>query len=204
MKHALGRSVQYCFQLLILLFAKLALQPFTLADTAAVKPNSIQKGGYLIVANHRRAIDPFVACGSLPFRTILKILPIGFMTHNVFYDSPLRPFLWLAGCYPAKNPKGNHAVFGITASTHLLQQRYSICIFPEGTRVRHKPRGKAHWGVIKVHQEAPQIPFILAHIEYNPGLKAWLRGRRRMAHYKLVEKPNFNNPEVIMDEIFAL
>jgi 1-acyl-sn-glycerol-3-phosphate acyltransferase len=204
MKHVIGRSVQYCFQLLILLVSKIALQPFTRVNTAGVKPEYIQKAGYLIVSNHRRALDPFVVCGGLPFKTILRILPVGFMTHNAFYDSPFRPLLWLAGCYPAKNPKGQHKTFGIDGSAHLLRQGYSLCIFPEGTRVRDRQRGEARWGVVKIHEQAPDIRFILAHIEYNPGLKNWLQGRHRTVHYTLIEKPDYKNPESIMDEIFAL
>jgi 1-acyl-sn-glycerol-3-phosphate acyltransferase len=140
----------------------------------------------------------------LTFSTILKILPVGFMTHNAFYDSPLRPLLWLAGCYPAKNPKNKHALFGVGASADLLKRKYSICIFPEGTRVRNKQRGEANWGVVKIHQESPQTPFILAHLEYNSGLKAWLHGNKWVVRYKLVQNPHFNDPESIMDEIFAL
>jgi 1-acyl-sn-glycerol-3-phosphate acyltransferase len=204
MKHVIGQSVQYCFQLLVLLFSKIALRPFTRADTTAVKPNSIQNSGYLIISNHRRAVDPFVVCGNLPFKTILKILPVGFMTHNIFYDSPLRPLLWLAGCYPAKNPKGKHETFGVEGSTRLLQRGYSICIFPEGTRVRNRSRGEARWGVIKIHEQAPEVALILAHIEYDSSLKAWLQGRHRVVRYKLIKNPEYKNPESIMDEIFAL
>jgi 1-acyl-sn-glycerol-3-phosphate acyltransferase len=204
MKRVLAKYSQYCFQLVIVLVAKLALQPFTRVDATAVKSKNIQNRGYLIIANHRKGIDPFLICACLPLKTIFKILPVGFMTHNVFYDSPLRPLMWLAGSYPAKNLGKRRVSYGIDASRYLLEQGYSICIFPEGTRIPTKKRGEARWGVIKIHELTPSVPFMMAHIEYHKGLRSFLPLSRRYIRYKLVRKPTYSNPEIIMDEIFAL
>ncbi|HSE60744.1 MAG TPA: lysophospholipid acyltransferase family protein [Candidatus Saccharimonadales bacterium] len=196
--------VQCAVQIVIVLFSKILLQPFTRRDYSLVDKNAIKNIPHLLIGNHRRGSDPFALCSILPWASILKILPIGFMTHNVFYDSPLRPLLWLAGCYPAKSPKGQHKLFGIEGSLKLIKEGYSICIFPEGTRIRKPGRGEAHWGVIKIHAASQNTPFILAHIEYKPGIKAWFTFNRRIIRYKLIENPQFDNPELIMDEIFSL
>lgn len=204
MNHFTRRLANYGFQLLALLFAKLIIRPFTRIDSATVRPKLIQHTRYLIAANHRGAFDAFVICSSIPFKTILRILPIGFMTHNAFYDSPLKPLLWLAGSYPAKNPKSNHKFFGVEGSIDLLEHGYSIFIFPEGTRVRNKARGEAHWGVIKIHRAAPQTPLILAHIKCHPGIRNWLRGHHWTVSCRLIKNHRFSDPETIMNDIFAL
>jgi 1-acyl-sn-glycerol-3-phosphate acyltransferase len=197
-------TLQHVSQVLLTLLSKLLFQLFSHRDYSQIPKGAITRRGYLIVANHRLASDPFVISGLLPWRMLLKILPIGFMTHNVFYDSPLRPLMWLMGCYPAKNPKEKHKIYGIDGSVKLLNEGFSVFIFPEGTRVKGSTRGQAHYGVIKIHQAAPHIPLLLAHIEHNKSLKARLIGRRYSVKYKLVENQKFDNPESIMDEIFAL
>lgn len=197
-------TLQFGFQVLVILWNKILMQPFTRRDFSQIPPGAIMRRSYMLIGNHRRAFDPFVICAILPWRTILSVLPIGFVTHNVFYDSPLRPLLWIMGCFPAKNPKGKHKIFGIDGAVTLLNNGFSIFIFPEGTRIKGKPRGEAKWGVIKIHQATPGTPFILAHIEYNKGIGAWLTFNRRVVRYKLVENPKFDNPESIMDDVFAL
>ena len=202
--YTVRRILQHSFQFCILVFGKIALQPFTRVDTTAVKPELIKNQPYIIVGNHRHGPDPFVICSGMPAKTVLKITPVGFMTKNIFYDSPLRPLLWLSGCYPARDPKGKHKIYGVDGSIKLLENGFSMFIFPEGTRVRNSSRGQAHNGIIRVHKAVPNIPMILCHIEYNKGLKAWLTGNRRTVKYRVIDKPNYTDPEKVMDDIYAL
>lgn len=198
------RFAQHGFQFFILAFGKLFLQPFTRVDASAVKPEIIKDQPYILVANHRRGPDPFIIGSGMAVKTVFKITPISFMTKNIFYDSPLRPFLWLSGGYAARSPKGKHKVYGVDGSVQLLQNGFSVFIFPEGTRIYKQPRGAAHSGIIRIHKAMPDIPFILAHIEYNKGLKAWLAGNRRVVKYGLVEHPHYDDPEQVMDDVYAL
>jgi 1-acyl-sn-glycerol-3-phosphate acyltransferase len=195
--------LQHGFQFLILVVGKIALQPFTRVYTSAVNPKILKNQPYLIVANHRGWIDPFVIGCCLPVGTVFKITPVGFMTKNIFYDSPLRPFLWISGAYPARDPKGKHAIFGVDGSVQLLQNGFSAFIFPEGTRIK-EGQGAAHSGVLRIHKAMPHVPLMLCHIEYNKGFKAWLTGQRRVVKYGLVENPNYDDPNRIMDDVFAL
>lgn len=203
-KYILRKVLQRSFQMLILAGGKIVLRPFTRVDANAVKPNLIHNGQYILVANHRRGIDPFVIMTSMPAKTVFRITPVSFMTKNIFYDSPLWPLLWLSGCFASRNNWGIHKFFGVAGSINLLSNGFSLFIFPEGTRIKKQPRGKAHSGVIRIHDALPDIPMILCHIEYNKGIKAWLTGKRRSVAYKLIEKPNFSDPEQIMDEIFKI
>lgn len=196
-------ALQHAFQFLILIIGKIALQPFTRVYTSAVNPKILKNQPYLIVSNHRGWIDPFVVSCCLPARTVFKITPVTYMTKNIFYDSLLRPLLWISGAYPARNPKNKHSLYGVDGSVRLLQNGFSVFIFPEGTRIQWG-RGEAHTGVIRIHKAVPSVPIMLCHIEYNKGIKAWLTGRRRVVKYGLVEHPNYNDPERIMDDVFAL
>lgn len=201
---AIRRTLQHGFQYLLLVACKIALQPFTRVEAGAVKPEFVKNQPYILVSNHRHWIDPFIICSSMPVGTVFKITPVSFMTKNIFYDSILKPLMWLAGAYPARNPKGNHKLFGVDGSVRLLQNGFSMCIFPEGKCVFGSERVPAHTGIIRIHQAAPNIPFILCHIEYNNGIKAWLSGQRRVVHYRLVDQPRYLNADTIMDDIFAL
>ena len=39
---------------------------------------------FIIIANHHKAIDPYLILATLPFSTFLKLLPIRFFTANIF------------------------------------------------------------------------------------------------------------------------
>lgn len=192
------------FQILIILAVKVLTYPTTRTKINQQLYDKLKDQPYLIIANHRRAFDPFIICSLLPWPLALKLLPISFMSHNVFYDSPLRPLMWLAGCFPARNPKGKHTIFGVEGGLKLLSQGFSLFIFPEGTRVRNQARGTAHNGVVRIHQATPHIPIIICHIEYYKGIKSWLAGRSRSIAYDIVEHPNYDDPEKLMDDVFAL
>lgn len=158
---------------------------------------------HIIVANHKKALDPFIIASSLPTRTIFKLTPVAFMMHNFFYDSFIRPLAWAAGCFPAKNPKDKHKVFGVEGSLAFIKNGYSLFIFPEGTRVREE-RGQARPGVIRIHQAAPEVPFVLCRIIYHKGVGNLLTGRWREVKYKVVRRPSYSDPEKLMDEVFSL
>ena len=196
-------AVRYAFQLILLVVVKAFINPFTKAKSPVPADVLTAKQGHLIVANHRGALDPFIICGALPTKSILKILPLAFITYNGFYDSPLRPLLWISGCYPARNPKEKHKLYGVDGTLELIRQGYTICFFPEGTRLR-QDRGPARPGIIRIHTATPATPFILARIEYRKGLRAWLKGERREVSYRHVPRPDYSDPEIIMDDIFKL
>src|SRR5262245_36445724 len=122
------RSIQFVFQLLTLVIGKIIFLPVT---KRKLFENSLSvDASYLILSNHKRSLDPFVIICGLPYRQAIKLLPIGFMTANFFYDSWLRPLCWLAGCFPARNPKGKHKIYGVEGSSILLQNGFSVFVFP--------------------------------------------------------------------------
>lgn len=197
------RLTQHLCQLLILTIGKIIFLPVTKRDVSLIDSALLSKP-HIIVANHRRSLDPFVTICGLPYRHTRKVLPIAFMTSNFFYDSFIRPLCWLAGCFPARNPKNKHEIFGVDGSILLLKNGFSVFVFPEGKRMRDGTRGPAHTGVTRIHDAVPDVPILLCHMKYNNGLKALLMGRRFEIHYKIAEKTKYHDPETIMDELFAL
>src|ERR1700741_748010 len=117
------RHLRAC-QLLILSVGKLVFLPVTKRDVSLLEVAPERKH-YIIVANHKRALDPFVIICGLPYKQVCQALPIAFMTSNFFYDSFIRPLCWLSGCFPARNPKGKHKVFGVEGSITLLRHGFS-------------------------------------------------------------------------------
>lgn len=191
------RIRKYCqlaVQLLLLTLVKILLLPFT---RRTLKLSGLPRGGCLVIANHRRALDPFIICGCLPYRYFVHMAPIGFMTHNVFYDSPLRPFAWLLGCFPARNPRQRQTLYGIEGSLRLLDAGCSVLIFPEGVRVRGRERSEAKPGAFVIHQARLGVPLVMCHISYK-------RFRARVTIMHLANPPLFTSPEALMDRVFVL
>lgn len=189
-------------QVVLVLIGKLLIRPLT-RRTLPPELRRVSRRPHIIIANHKKALDPLTIISALPLGTIFRLAPVASIMHNFFYDSALRPLVWLIGCFPAKNPRGKHRIFGVDGSVAFLRGGYSFFIFPEGTRVRQE-RGPARPGIIRIHKALPHVPFILCHISYPKGLKNRLTGRWRTVSYKLVEKPDYSESEKMMDDVFAL
>jgi 1-acyl-sn-glycerol-3-phosphate acyltransferase len=132
------------------------------------------------------------------------MLPIGFMTANFFYNSPLKPGMWLLGCFPSRNKSGKEKLYGVEGANKLIKHGYSLQIFPEGTRIRDSGRHPAYPGVIAIHQANPKVPIILCHVEHNKGLKAMLKRRWFVITFALEENPNYTDANKLMDKVYSL
>lgn len=121
----------------------------------------------IIVSNHQKAIDPFLVCIFLPLNVFFKLVPFCYIVHYVFYDSPLKPLLWAAGCFPTKNPKKEHAKSGIDSSLSFINKGYTLMIFPEGTRVKNEPvRIRTGVEVIASQLNEP-LQYVTARVTYG-------------------------------------
>lgn len=89
--------------------------------------------GYLIAANHRSQLDPFVIGAAFPHSVYHRFSPVWFMAYReLFKPLLLRWGLRLAGAFPTK-PIHNLPA-GLEFSTQVLERGGTICIFPEGQR----------------------------------------------------------------------
>jgi len=188
------KIIVYFVQLFVISLIKLVGLPFVRRRNLAAARNL---SGALIVANHRRAFDPFIICAALPYRYAFALMPFAFITANSLYFSWRRLGMWLMGCYPARQQEGSRALHGIEASTDFLRQGYSIVIFPEGKRIRPPERGMPYPGVVTMHQAVPSAGILTCHIEYTGS------GRSTHITFGRFDRP-LHTADEIMDEIYTL
>jgi 1-acyl-sn-glycerol-3-phosphate acyltransferase len=189
----LRKSLVFSAQIMFILLFKIALMPFMQQRRV-----SLPKGNsFLIASNHRQMLDPFAICAAMPLGKLVRLAPFAFIVADRYYDSWIRPILYILGGYPARNTSGKHKVFGVAASIDFLRRGYSVMIFPEGKLIPAGRQGSAYPGVSKIHAGTPSTPMAICHIEYQSGL--------RPIHVTLqkLKKPPANADE-IMNDIYKL
>lgn len=157
---------------------------------------------YVIAANHQSMLDPFAIFAAIGLQHRFYLLPLKFMTiPKVYHRWWVKPFAYLAGCFPAHNKDRAHHTHGVEGTIKLLDYGYNICIFPEGTRtLRQDSNPKS--GVCRILAASPQTELLLAHIEWRH-----LGNGRRHVTLTIAPAPknlDQNDPTAIMDAIYAL
>ncbi len=100
---------------------------------------SLKPDRYLIVANHRSAVDPYLILATLPFNSFNFLLPIRFFTANIYFKRWWqRVFLMAFGSFRAYSVAGE--ISGVKGGLYLSDRGQSLLIFPEGKRNRHKSK----------------------------------------------------------------
>lgn len=107
---------------------------FRVKATIPRKLFDLEKGRYLIVANHHRAIDSYLILATLPFNSFKLLLPIRFFTANIFLQKWWqRVFLQAFGSFRAYSVENK--LSGVKGGLSLSDRGQSLLIFPEGKRV---------------------------------------------------------------------
>lgn len=160
-----------------------------------------ETGGFILAANHRSFIDPFVI-------GIMMRRPIYFVAKRELFER--RFFGWLLnnlGAFPIN--RGAADVDAMATARMLLERGEGVLIFPEGTRVRPGPIGFAHRGVGRLALETgvPVIPLsILGTEDVRRG--PWLRPRKvrvragRPLTFPTVETPSPQLAQAVTDRIW--
>jgi 1-acyl-sn-glycerol-3-phosphate acyltransferase len=95
--------------------------------------NTLEGNRLLVVANHRRALDPYILLTSLPFIVFIKLLPIRFPTANMYLQEWWqKAFLIPFGCFRAYSEADK--LSGMKGALKLSDKGQTIFIFPEGKR----------------------------------------------------------------------
>jgi 1-acyl-sn-glycerol-3-phosphate acyltransferase len=113
------------------------------------------KGGMLVVSNHRSFLDPFVIGASLPWRR-----PIQYVAKVELFERPLQGWiLSRVGAFPIR--RGQSDETAMETARLVLERGGTVCIFPEGTRIRSGSLASPRRGVGRLALEAGAavVPF---------------------------------------------
>ncbi len=128
---------------------------------------NIKKSRYIIVANHKSAIDPYLILATLPFNVYKTFLPIRFFTANVFLKHWWqRCFLLPFGSFRAYSTEGK--LSGVKGALQLSDREQTLFIFPEGKRVKRDAKAEIKVGIGYLAQRR-DFTIIPAFLNYNKG-----------------------------------
>jgi len=156
-KHGVNRGLY--------LFARLILQPFFLVYlrlSRQGRKNSHIKGPTIVAANHRSFLDPFVIGTCLPWGK-----PMNYVAKVELFEKRWQGFLLCrVGAFPIR--RGEADELAIETAEKVLERGGSICIFPEGTRIRKGSLGKPKRGVgrLALRSGAPVLPVAVTGTEH--------------------------------------
>ena len=148
-KHGVNRGLY--------LFARIILQPFFLIYfrlSRQGRKNSHIKGATIVAANHRSFLDPFVIGACLPWGK-----PMNYVAKVELFEKRWQGFLLCrVGAFPIR--RGEADELAIETAEKVLERGGSICIFPEGTRIRKGSLGHPKRGVgrLALRSGAPVLP----------------------------------------------
>lgn len=135
-KHGVNRGLY--------LFARVILQPFFLIYFRLSRQGRVNariKGATIVAANHRSFLDPFVIGTCLPWDK-----PMNYVAKVELFEKRWQGFLLCrVGAFPIR--RGEADELAIETAEKVLERGGSICIFPEGTRIRKGSLGKPKRGV---------------------------------------------------------
>jgi glycerol-3-phosphate dehydrogenase (NAD(P)+) len=138
--------------------ARIVLTPFFLAyfrwgRTGRANARHI-KGGLIVAANHRSFLDPFVVGGCLPWRR-----PMNYVAKVELFRRPLQGwFLSRLGAFPIR--RGESDQESMETARMIVERGGTVCIFPEGTRIRRGTLSSPRRGVgrLALQTGVPVIP----------------------------------------------
>ncbi|MCA9347324.1 1-acyl-sn-glycerol-3-phosphate acyltransferase [Candidatus Saccharibacteria bacterium] len=190
-------------QILVWLYGKLIAATVIKTDVSLPNMDGIAKEKPLIIiSNHVSHLDPYLLMGSLSWRELRIISPMKVMMAKWYFHSPLMPFAWLMGCFPARPLlKPFKKWSGTAASIRYLKKGYSLGIYPEGKRV-FEDKQEPHYGVIKIMQsiESYEAHVLLCHINRNK--------ENGNEYFISIEQDDsvlkFTEPSLVMDRLFSI
>src|SRR3989344_1730022 len=181
------------------IFAKFFVRHLNIRIEMPEELRNLSKDRYLIVANHRKGIDPWVILFTLPYSTYRNLLSIRFFTANEYLDIWwLRPLLWINGCFRAY--KVDNKISGVKGSLLFSDQGYSLVIFPEGKMVFEQEHVKPKLGIAHL-AKSRNFTTLPVHISYEKNLKDGIKVKWGKP-FKSKEFAEYENLDELAETIF--
>jgi glycerol-3-phosphate dehydrogenase (NAD(P)+) len=112
------------------------------------------KGGLIVAANHRSFLDPFVIGAALPWRR-----PMNYVAKVELFERRWQAWLLSRlGAFPIR--RGESDEESVETARQVVERGGTVCIFPEGTRIRSGALAAPKRGVgrLALQTGAPVIP----------------------------------------------
>jgi glycerol-3-phosphate dehydrogenase (NAD(P)+) len=139
------------------LLARLFMLPFFLAYFRlgrAGRDHGRVRGGLIVAANHRSFLDPFVIGGTLPMRR-----PMNYVAKIELFERRWQGWLLSRlGAFPIR--RGESDELAMETARRAVERGGTVCIFPEGTRIRRGTLAAPKRGVgrLALQTGAPVVP----------------------------------------------
>jgi 1-acyl-sn-glycerol-3-phosphate acyltransferase len=112
------------------------------------------QGGLIVAANHRSFLDPFLIGGTLPWRR-----PMNYVAKVELFQRPWQGWiLSRLGAFPIRRKESDE--LSVETARMVVERGGTVCIFPEGTRIRKGTLAAPKRGVGRLALEtgAPVVP----------------------------------------------
>ena len=139
------------------LLARIFMTPFFLAYfryARTGREHGRVKGGLIVAANHRSFLDPFAIGGALPWRR-----PLNYVAKVELFERRWQGWiLSRLGGFPIR--RGESDEQSVETARLVVERGGTVCIFPEGTRIRSGSLAEPKRGVgrLALQTGAPVIP----------------------------------------------
>ncbi|MGK2954657.1 MAG: 1-acyl-sn-glycerol-3-phosphate acyltransferase [Solirubrobacterales bacterium] len=182
-KHGVNRGLY--------LVARCLLQPIFLIYLALSRQgrkNARIKGGMIVAANHRSFLDPFVIGTCLPWGK-----PMNYVAKVELFEKRWQGFiLCRVGAFPIRRGKADE--LAIDTAEMVLARGGTICIFPEGTRIRKGSLGKPKRGVGRLALRSG-VPVLPVAVSGSENVRRGFRIRPRKVRIRVGRPMSFPQSE---------
>jgi glycerol-3-phosphate dehydrogenase (NAD(P)+) len=147
------------------LLARLAMTPFFYAYFRyrhTGRDYSRVKGGLIVAANHRSFLDPFAIGGALPW-----LRPMNYVAKVELFERRWQGWvLSRLGAFPIR--RGESDELAVETARQIVERGGTVCIFPEGTRIRRGTLAQPKRGVghLALRTGAPVVPAAIVGSEH--------------------------------------
>lgn len=139
------------------LLARVFMTPFFLAYfryARTGREHGHVKGGLIVASNHRSFLDPFAIGGALPWRR-----PMNYVAKVELFERRWQGWLLSRlGAFPIRRNESDED--SMETARLVVERGGTVCIFPEGTRIRSGSLAEPRRGVgrLALQTGAPVIP----------------------------------------------